>query len=339
MVVGKWLQLTLVGETVAYNPYLYLRYKYMTTLWEVAESQQNINTQPQQIAEQVVEKKVEVQPTQSVEQTNLTWTSSWVEQTQVAPQVQQQVVVEQPTLPQTPSPEELMRQIQWVVEENKTLEEVAQENDTSRIQKENEDALKSLVEETTKDIPTAPVDVSQQVQAQISDTSETDKLAEDIKESIEDMKTVNQAKDIAKKCYNALLKEKQLHEMDNKSNKELIDYLQWIINQQKKDSLSRETDPRVVKLDDEAYTMWKLEEAYKKDKSSANQQNLNRLYLTKLAINNPWFRVNDLVNFMNWTRNKSNVMGDAAPSSAPVAEVRKANPIPMGIPRSMRGML
>lgn len=111
MVVGKWLQLTLVGETVAYNPYLYLRYKYMTTLWEVAESQQNINTQPQQIAEQVVEKKVEVQPTQSVEQTNLTWTSSWVEQTQVAPQVQQQVVVEQPTLPQTPSPEELMRQI------------------------------------------------------------------------------------------------------------------------------------------------------------------------------------------------------------------------------------
>jgi hypothetical protein len=51
-------------------------------------------------------------------------------------------------------------------------------------------------------------------------------LAQDIKESIEDMKTVNQAKDIAKKCYNALLKEKSLHEMDNKSNKDLIEYLQ-----------------------------------------------------------------------------------------------------------------
>jgi predicted butyrate kinase (DUF1464 family) len=118
-----------------------------------------------------------------------------------------------------------MKQINGIVEENKTLEEVAKEDDASRIQKENEAMLKSLVEETTKDIPQAVADTNQ-VTAQISDSSETDKLAQDIKESIEDMKTVNQAKDIAKKCYNALLKEKNLHEMDNKSNKDLIEYLQ-----------------------------------------------------------------------------------------------------------------
>lgn len=311
----------------------------MTTLWEVAESQQNLNAQVQQPAAQPVEQsQVEVQPTQSVEQTNLTWTSSWVEQTQETQPVQQQVQVEQPATPSTPSPEDLMKQIQWIVEENKTLDEVAKEDDASRIQKENESALQSLVEETVKDIPQSTDNVDQ-VQAQISDSSETDKLAQDIKESIDDMKTVNQAKDIAKKCYNALLKEKSLHEMDNKSNKDLIEYLQWIVNQQKKDSLSRETDPRVVKLDDEAYTQWRLEEAYKKDKSSVNQQNLNRLYLTKLAINNPWFRVNDLIDFMNGTRLKTNVMWDAAPTAAPVAEARKVPQIPKGIPMKMRGML
>lgn len=309
----------------------------MTTLWEVAESQQSLQTQTQETNAQQTEQVV-VQPTEPVEQPNLTWTSSWVEQTQEAPQQQQQVVVEQPATPSTPSPEDLIKQINGIVEENKTLEDVAKEDDASRAQKENEDMLKSLVAEATKDIPQT-VTNSDQAQVQISDSSETDKLAQDIKESIEDMKTVNQAKDIAKKCYNALLKEKHLHEMDNKSNKELIDYLQWIINQQKKDSLSRETDPRVVKLDDEWYTQWKLEEAYKKDKSSVNQQNLNRLYLTKLAINNPWFRVNDLIEFMNWTRLKSNSIWDAAPTSAPVAEVRKVPQIPKGIPMKMRGML
>lgn len=317
----------------------------MTTLWEVAESQQNLNVQPQQQAveqptqQEVQEQKVEAQPTQAVEQTNLTWTSSWVEQTQEAPQAQQQVQVEQPATPSTPDPEDLIKQINWIVEENKTLEEVAQENDASRIQKENEDAFKSLVEEATKDLPANNLSEAGQAQAQMSDTSETDKIAQDIKDSIEDMKTVNQAKDIAKKCYNALMKEKNLHEMDNKSNKELIDYLQWVINQQKKDSLSRETDPRVVKLNDEQYTMWKLEEAYNKDKSSVNQQNLNRLLLTKLAINNPWFKVNDLIEFMNWTRLKSNSIWDAAPTAAPVAEVKKVPQIPRGIPTSMRGML
>lgn len=314
----------------------------MTTLWEVAESQQNLNVQPQQqvVEQQTVQQQaqVEAQPTQTAEQTNLTWTSSWVEQTQSVSQEQQQVTVEQPATPSTPTPEELMKQIQWVIEENKTLEEVAKEDDASRTQKENEDALKSLVEEATKDIP-QPQQTTNQIQAQASDTSETDKMAQDIKESIEDMKTVNQAKDIAKKCYNALLKEKQLHDMDNKSNKELIDYLQGVINEQKKDNLSRETDPRVVKLDDEWYTMRKLEEAYKKDKSSANKSNLNRLYLTKLAINNPWLRVNDLIDFMNWVTNKSNSIGETAPTAAPVAEVRKVAPIPMGIPAKMRGML
>ena len=314
----------------------------MTTLWEVAESQQNINAWIQDLAnQQVTPQQVQqavAQPAQTVEQTNLTWTSSWVEQTQTVPQVQQQVVVEQPATPSTPSPEDLLQQIQWVVEENKTLEEVAKEDDASRIQKENESVLKSLVEEATKDIPQT-VSTTEEVQAQISDSSETDQLAQDIKESIEDMKTVNQAKDIAKKCYNALLKEKSLHEMDNKSNKDLIEYLQWIINQQKKDSLSKETDPRVVKLDDEWYTQWKLEEAYKKDKSSANRNNLNRLYLAKIAVNNPWLRINDLIEFMNNPGIKSNSIWAATPAAAPVQEARRVPQIPKGIPMKMRGML
>ena len=170
----------------------------MTTLWEVAESQQNINAWVQDLAgQQVIQQapqQVVVQPTQTVEQTNLTWTSSWVEQTQIVQPVQQQVQVGQPATPSTPSPEDLLKQIQWVVEESKTLEEVAKEDDASRIQKENEAVLKSLVEENVSDLPnTTPI--KEDVQAQISDTSESDKLAQDIKESIEDMKTVQQAKD------------------------------------------------------------------------------------------------------------------------------------------------
>ena len=314
----------------------------MTTLWEVAESQQNINAWVQDLAgQQVIQQapqQVVVQPTQTVEQTNLTWTSSWVEQTQIVQPVQQQVQVGQPATPSTPSPEDLLKQIQWVVEESKTLEEVAKEDDASRIQKENEAVLKSLVEENVSDLPsTTPI--KEDVQAQISDTSESDKLAQDIKESIEDMKTVQQAKDIAKKCYNALLKEKSLHDMDNKSNKDLIEYLQWIINQQKKDSLSKETDPRVVKLDDEGYTQWKLEEAYKKDKSSANRNNLNRLYLAKIAVNNPWLRINDLIDFMNNPGAKSNSIWAVVPTAAPVAEVKPIPQIPKWIPIKMRGML
>ena len=311
----------------------------MTTLWEVAESQQNLNAWLQETANiQQAPQQVEVQPTQPVEQINLTWTSSWVEQTQEVQPVQQQVPIEQPATPSTPSPEDLLRQIQWVIEENKTLEEVAREDDASRIQQENEAALKSLVEETTKDLPQTTVEMWE-VKAQISDTAESDKMAQDIKESIEDMKTVNQAKDIAKKCYNALLKEKSLHDMDNKSNKDLIEYLQWIVNEQKRENLSKETDPRVVKLDDEGYTQWKLEEAYKKDKSSANRNNLNRLYLSKIAVNNPGLRINDLIAFMNNPVTKSNSIWDAAPTAAPVAEVKPVSQIPRGIPSRMRGML
>ena len=90
-----------------------------TTLWNVAESQQNIN-QPTNQTEQPAQQeqpKVEVQPTQSVEQNNLTWNSSWVvEPTQsVQSQQTEQSTPDQQTQDLMSSINEIINEQHWDV--------------------------------------------------------------------------------------------------------------------------------------------------------------------------------------------------------------------------------
>ena len=104
-----------------------------TTLGAVAESQQNISnpTETAPVAEQPAQPVQPEQPT--VEENNWTWTSSWgVEQTtQTTPEA---------------STDEILNQVNAILDENKTLDTVAQESEVDRNQKENEDALNDIME-------------------------------------------------------------------------------------------------------------------------------------------------------------------------------------------------
>ena len=56
-----------------------------------------------------------------------------------------------------------------------------------------------------------------------------------------------------------------------------------------------DNDPRVTKLDDEFYTLWRLEQSYKKDKSDVSRKNLTRYYVAKLAVMNPSLNANQIM--------------------------------------------
>ena len=296
-------------------------------LWTVVESQQNL-TQSNALSEQT---QVDAQPTQNNEQPNVTWTSSWVEQTQEAPA---QPAEAQPT--QTPSPDDLLNQMKWIAEESKTLNDVAEKNEQEQIAKENEDALKSIVNETTKDLPTEPT-VETKTEATSSD-QETNQLDEEIKQWLEDIKDKKSAEDMAKKVYLAFQKERSLHQFDNEQNKNTIQILKDKVKQLNEQVTTMDNDPRVTKLDDEFYTLWRLEQSYKADKSNNSKQNLIRYYVAKLATLNPVRNVNQIMDIFNTPETKSNTMGAPVPTSAPVAEPKKDVPAPRGLPVWKRGI-
>lgn len=293
-------------------------------LWTVVESQQNLSqpAQPEQ-------PKVEAQPTQPAEQTNVTWTSSWVEQTQEAP-------AQAEAQPAQPNPDDIMKQLQWIVDESKTLDDVAKEDEQQKIAKENEDALKSIVDEQTKDLPTE-TKVEQKVEA-TSSTEESDQLDEEIKQGLEDVKDKKSAEEMAKKVYLAFQKERSLHQFDNEQNKNTIQILKDKVRQLNEQVTNFDNDPRNVKLDDEFYTLWRLEQSYKADKSNNSKQNLTRYYAAKLATLNPVRNVNQIMEMFNTPETKSNTMGAQVPISTPVAEPKKPAPTPRGIPINRRGM-
>ena len=296
-------------------------------LWTVVESQQNLS-QSNALSEQA---KVDAQPTQTAEQTNVTWTSSWVEQTQEAPT---QPVEAQPT--QTISPEDLVKQMQWIVDESTTLNEVAEKSEQEQIAKENEDALKSIVNETTKDLPS---ESSTEVKTEATSSSEeTNQLDEEIKQWLEDIKDKKSAEEMAKKVYLAFQKERSLHQFDNEQNKNTIQILKDKVKQLNEQVTTMDNDPRVTKLDDEFYTLWRLEQSYKADKSNNSKQNLIRYYVAKLATLNPVRNVNQIMEIFNTPDNKSNTMGAPVQTSAPVVEPKKPAPTPRGLPISKRGI-
>lgn len=294
-----------------------------TTLGAVAESQQNISnpTETAPVAEQPAQP---AQPEQTtVANDNWTWTSSWdVEQTT-------QTTAETST-------ENILNQVDAILNENKTLETVAQETEVEKNQKENEAALNDIIKETTKELPS---DSDTDVKAEAtSSTEETDKLDQELKQWLEDIKDKKSAEDMAKKVYLAFQKERSMHQFDNEQNKNTIEVLKGMVKKLNEQVTTTDNDPRVTKLDDEFYTLWRLEQSYKKDKSDASKKNLTRYYVAKLAVMNPSVNANQIMDIFTNAPLKSNTMWEGVPTSAPVAEVKQPTPTPRWIPISKRGM-
>lgn len=295
-----------------------------TTIGQVAESQQNISN-PNETAPVAEQPAQPAQPEQTtVADNNWTWTSSWdvqTTQTAEAPAEQQDVLEE----------------VNKILNENKTLETVAQETEATQNQKENEAALADIVKETTKDLPS---DSNTDVKAEAtSSTEETDKLDEELKQWLEDIKDKKSAEDMAKKVYLAFQKERSMHQFDNEQNKNTIEVLKGMVKKLNEQVTTTDNDPRVTKLDDEFYTLWRLEQSYKKDKSDVSRKNLTRYYVAKLAVMNPSLNANQIMDIFTNAPLKSNTMWEGAPTSAPIAEVKQQPaPTPRWIPLSKRGM-
>lgn len=299
-----------------------------TTIGQVAESQQNISnpvgTAP--VAEQPAQP---VQPEQTTVVTdNWTWTSSW--------DVEQTTQTVEPTPEPELSADDILNQVNAILEENKTLEDVAVESEQAINQRENEAALDDIIKETTKDLPSEePADVKAEA---TSSTEESDKLDEEIKQWLEDIKDKKTAEDMAKKVYLAFQKERSMHQFDNEQNKNTIEVLKNMNKKLNEQVTTADNDPRVTKLDDEFYTLRRLEQSYKKDKSDAGKKNLTRYYVAKLAVLNPSINANKIMDILNNAPLKSNTMWEGMPTAAPIAEVKQPTPTPRWIPLSKRGM-
>ena len=295
-----------------------------TTIGQVAESQQNISNpnETAPVAEQVVQP---AQSEQTVADNNWTWTSSWdvaqTTQTAEAPAEQKDVLEE----------------VNRILNENKTLETVAQEADANQTQKENEDALNEIIKEQTKDLPS---EEAKDVKAEATSSSEeSDKLDEELKQWLQDIKDKKSAEEMAKKVYLAFQKERSMHQFDNEQNANTIQILKDMNKKLNEQVTTTDNDPRVTKLDDEFYTLWRLEQSYKKDKSDASKKNLTRYYVAKLAVLNPSISANKIMDIFTNAPLKSNTMWEGVPTSAPVAEVEKpTQTTPRGIPLSRRWM-
>lgn len=294
-----------------------------TTLGAVAESQQNISNpnETAPVAEQPV------QPVQQPEQpavadNNWTWTSSWdVQTTQTT---------------EAPAEADILDQVNAILSGNKTLEAVAQETEENQNQKENEAALNDIIKEQTKDLPSeTATDVNAEA---TSSSAESDRLDEEIKQGLEDIKDKKSAEEMAKKVYLAFQKERSMHQFDNEQNANTIEILKNMNKKLNEQVTTADNDPRVTKLDDEFYTLWRLEQSYKKDKSEASRKNLTRYYVAKLAVMNPSLNANQIMDVFEKPSLKSNTMWEGTPTAAPVAEVVKPTPTPMGVPLRKRGM-
>lgn len=210
----------------------------------------------------------------------------------------------------TPEPElsadDIINQVNAILEENKTLDVVAQETEVDRNQKENEAALNDIIKETTKDLPSeAATDVNAEA---TSSTEESDRLDAELKQGLDDIKDKKSAEDMAKKVYLAFQKERSMHQFDNEQNKNTIEVLKNMNKKLNEQVTSADNDPRYVKLNDEGYTLWRLEQAYQKDKSEASRKNLTRYYAAKLAVLNPSVNANKIMDVLNEAPLKSNTM-------------------------------
>lgn len=116
----------------------------------------------------------------------------------------------------------MIAEVNAMLNENKTLNDVVAEDEQAKQQKENEDALDAIVKEETKDLPSNAEDVKAEV---TSSTEETDRLDKELKQGLEDIKDKKSAEDMAKKMYLAFQKERSMHQFDNEQNANTIEVL------------------------------------------------------------------------------------------------------------------
>ena len=205
-----------------------------------------------------------------------------------------------------PSADDILNQVNAILDENKTLDTVAQESEVDRNQKENEAALNDIIKETTKDLPS---DTATDVKAEAtSSTEESNRLDEELKQGLEDIKDKKSAEDMAKKVYLAFQKERSMHQFDNEQNKNTIEVLKNMNKKLNEQVTTSDNDPRYQKLSDEEYTLFRLEQAYQKDKSEASRKNLTRYYAAKLAVLNPQVNANKIMDMLSNAPLKSNTM-------------------------------
>lgn len=272
------------------------------TLWWVAASQQSI-TNPQTPGEVTAPETIqqEAQPTEAP--------------AQEAPTVE--------TQPQAPE---------------QTLEDVAHDAEIKTNEQENKEALDKIIAEANKDITspdTTPTD-SKEI------TTDSDKLQEEsdkLKQQLDDVKSLKDAETIAKKVYLAYEQEVRRHLLDNETNQQTIDNLKEVIKQLNAKTTAMDVDPRVVKLDDENYALYRIKQAYKANSSAENKDNLTKLYLTEIAVMHPEVNVNKLVAFMNDSAKKANTIWASAGTPAPVAEPVQQVQRPKGVVRNKRWLL
>ena len=272
------------------------------TLWWVAASQQSI-TNPQTPGEEKAPETIqqEAQPTEAP--------------AQEAPTVE--------TQPEAPE---------------QTLEDVAHDAEIKMNEQENKEALDKIIAEANKDITspdTTPTD-SKEI------TTDSDKLQEEsdkLKQQLDDVKSLKDAETIAKKVYLAYEQEVRRHLLDNETNQQTIDNLKEVIKQLNAKTTAMDVDPRVVKLDDENYALYRIKQAYKANSSAENKDNLTKLYLTEIAVMHPEVNVNKLVAFMNDSAKKANTIWASAGTPAPVAEPVQQVQRPKGVVRNKRWLL
>ena len=272
------------------------------TLWWVAASQQSI-TNPQTPGEVIAPETIqqEAQPTE-------------------APAQEAPTVETQPEVPE------------------QTLEDVARDTERKMNEQENKEALDKIIAEANKDITspdTVPTD-SKEI------TTDSDKLQEEsdkLKQQLDDVKSLKDAETIAKKVYLAYEQEVRRHLLDNETNQQTIDNLKEVIKQLNAKTTAMDVDPRVVKLDDENYALYRIKQAYKANSSAENKDNLTKLYLTEIAVMHPEVNVNKLVAFMNDSAKKANTIWASAGTPAPVAEPVQQVQRPKGVVRNKRWLL
>jgi hypothetical protein len=85
--------------------------------------------------------------------------------------------------------------------------------------------------------------------------------------------------------------------------------LKELIKQLNAKTNSMEIDPRVVKLDDENYALYRIRSNYKNNQTKENKENLTKFYLTEIGVMHPDINVNKLISFMNDQTKGSNTMG------------------------------
>ncbi len=272
------------------------------TLWWVAASQQSI-TNPQTPGEVIAPETIqqEAQPTE-------------------APAQEAPTVETQPEVPE------------------QTLEDVARDAERKMNEQENKEALDKIIAEANKDI-TSPDTVPTDSKEITTDTGKLQEESDKLKQQLDDVKSLKDAETIAKKVYLAYEQEVRRHTLDNETNQQTIDNLKEVIKQLNAKTTAMDVDPRVVKLDDENYALYRIKQAYKANSSAENKDNLTKLYLTEIAVMHPEINVNKLIAFMNDSANKANTIWASAGTPAPIAEPVKPVQRPRGIVRNMRWLL